>query len=57
MDFFTKTQMFDFFIQERVARKEIDWFDKSCLSKLRFEVTNLRNTRFNSHLKLTNFFA
>jgi hypothetical protein len=57
MDFFTKTQMFDFFIKERVARKEIDWFDKSCLSKLRFEVTNLRNTRFNSHLKLTNFFA
>jgi hypothetical protein len=46
VDFFVKTQMFDFFIQERITRKDADWFDKSCLSKLKYEVTNLRKKTF-----------
>eukprot|EP00475_Leptophrys_vorax_P033217 TRINITY_DN51982_c0_g1_i1.p1 TRINITY_DN51982_c0_g1~~TRINITY_DN51982_c0_g1_i1.p1 ORF type:complete len:940 (-),score=225.60 TRINITY_DN51982_c0_g1_i1:107-2608(-) len=39
---FVSTQMFDYFVQERVTRKNADWFDNSCLRKLKHDVTNLQ---------------
>lgn len=39
---FLSTQMFDYFIQERVGKKEADWFDSTCLKKLKKEAEAFR---------------